>query len=811
MSTEIIEKQEFHLRNLLTRSVTLYPAKAQVVRDIPDITLKPGANQIEIYGITPTADEHSIKVDGKGAATITDMTVELIPNPDKYEELYPEESEDEASETEEENESETEKTERDSVVTVKLEKLETELGLNSEAMSASRNRLLLLDSLMGKVEKPDAEIIASSIEQYRIERKKIYEEQAELNILSAEIQKEIKEIKVREEKLAKPALKAKQKAWKVKQKTKQKAQEKKWKAKREKQEAKAKVYQERSRFWPKKVYKVVLSLDANSGFTPASSRRGSVDSLAKSPAIPIKEIGTQSSSNSNQISLRLEYVTSSASWAPHYDLIINSPSSSGTVVYRADFYNTTSETWKDCKVILSTSQTSFQGLGEDIPFMHPWHIRLQKVSRVDSDITYSALEKKVRAEQKKEATNKANVFNRSYLFGLEGEKTRGPDNMMPSLENNRMRLLPQQQAQQQAQQQTLFGSHALSEQPLAWQSSALVPPPPPPGANRSARFGAATTSFFGGAPKASFSQKRVGGLLADNADKGSDEEVDDENVEGRTIVPSEASLAFQESAWEESGLTATYEVPGLRTISPSPTARRHRITTIDLKDISLSYTCIPKLRTAAFLKASLKNTSHFTLLKGLAGLTLDGSFLGNTYLKRVSAGESLKLPLGVDPAIHVSYARPGVRKNIGSGLFNKEDSWVYTRSCTFTNSKTTSASPAYIMVIDQVPVSEDERLKVDILAPKGLSNEGDKVRAGEAVAAARLDSGSSSTRASTYSLDSVRGKDTSSKKETWGRAVATIKKAGEVGWEVWLEPGKSVRLVLEYETRFPASESVFSA
>jgi len=40
MAEEDVHKQEFVLRNLQTRSVTLYPTKAQVVRDINGITLK---------------------------------------------------------------------------------------------------------------------------------------------------------------------------------------------------------------------------------------------------------------------------------------------------------------------------------------------------------------------------------------------------------------------------------------------------------------------------------------------------------------------------------------------------------------------------------------------------------------------------------------------------------------------------------------------------------------------------------------------------------------------------------------------------
>jgi hypothetical protein len=40
MAEENIHKQEFHIRNLSTRSVTLYPSRAQVVRDIENVILK---------------------------------------------------------------------------------------------------------------------------------------------------------------------------------------------------------------------------------------------------------------------------------------------------------------------------------------------------------------------------------------------------------------------------------------------------------------------------------------------------------------------------------------------------------------------------------------------------------------------------------------------------------------------------------------------------------------------------------------------------------------------------------------------------
>lgn len=199
---------------------------------------------------------------------------------------------------------------------------------------------------------------------------------------------------------------------------------------------------------------------------------------------------------------------------------------------------------------------------------------------------------------------------------------------------------------------------------------------------------------------------------------------------------------------------------------------------------------VPKLRAAAFLKARLRNTSAITILKGATGLTLDGTFLGNTSLPRCSAGESFSLSLGVDPAVNVVYAKPIVRRS-ESGLFQKEGSCVYTRTITVTNTKANAAVEG--LVLDQVPVSEDERLKVDILHPKGLVAEGNSAKTGAAVVQGE---------------DLAKSARVDGKGGEWGKATARLRKGGEVAWEVKLNPGMGVRLALEYEARFPGHEVV---
>ena len=85
-------------------------------------------------------------------------------------------------------------------------------------------------------------------------------------------------------------------------------------------------------------------------------------------------------------------------------------------------------------------------------------------------------------------------------------------------------------------------------------------------------------------------------------------------------------------------------------------------------------------------------------------------------------------------------------------------------------------------MLDQIPVSEEERLRVEVLQPTGLRLEGDAVKTGTGVAGKGM--------------------------EKWGRATAVLRKGGEVAWEFKIEPGRSAKLVLEYEVKFPGSEIV---
>lgn len=718
-------------------------------------------------------DEDSIKVDGFGAATITDLSVDLLPNRESYEEIYPSDSEDDESDEEEEEDDELE-AEDDAVksVTQKLKTLGVQLLDEQEKINSAASRLKICEnygqSILNQNKLATSEL-ENAVKAYNIEREKIYLDHKSSTATAEAIQDQIKDLEKERAKLRKAAAKAQKKA--MAEKT--KLQMKKLRQKNELRKEKERIKAERNSFWPKKVYRVTISLEPST-LTPSSSRRGSIDSesavkLASSPAKELSESGV----SPGTVNISLSYITYSASWSPRYDLSLNTISCTGELEYSAVLRNNTSETWKDAKVILSTSQASFRGLADAIPTLQPWHVRLVKSGRNPEMALFSSYELK----EKQNDWSKSNLQMQKPRHELFGRDAYG--NVSTTDIHARFSQKPTSQAQQSnsyqpqanatwlgfGQNATVAGSSSLFGAPRS------VPPPP-------------------AAPLA------PAGPAWDRNDN--DESALEESALGLgddvTLAQAEQALTFDEGAWEESGMTTTYDVPALKTLAPSNSTIKHKIAKIHFNNISFSHIIIAKLRPVAFLKAQLQNRSKITLLKGPLGLTLDDSFLGQTTLPRCSSGETFSLSLGVDPTITVNYPKPTAKRS-QTGIFAKEDCNVFSRSVTITNTKPNSV--VSVNVLDQVPISEDERLKIEILEPRGLKLGGDSVRAGSGI-----------LRQVSTSNSTTTGRNSVPREIKWGTALATAKKSGEVIWKVQLNPGQGVKLPFEYEATFPSGEGI---
>lgn len=808
-----LHKQEFRVRDLPTRSVTLFPTRAQVVRDIKDVPLKPGSNEITIIGFTPTADEESIKVEGTGSAIITDITIELLPNRDIFQEIYPDsDSESEADDDDEDEDEQKTNTELAAVNDV-LRKYRDKVDHENEILTSVGDRLKYLDAYGKSLDKKRGVEIDAGLAKYRDEREKLYQERIYSLDRLVEVQKQIDKLEREAARLARIEAKEAEKANKAKakiQRAKDKVREKERRRRAEQQKEKARIRKEREQFWPKSVYTVRITLEA-SGFTPASSRRSSIASAADVKIMSEKVPADDAAGLTCDLSI--SYVTSSAFWSPSYDLALSTTTNTAMLCFDAQLTNMTSETWVNSKITLSTSQANFSGLQDDTPTLAPWRLRLAgRNAAWNPDDGVVSREERVQKQIWNTAQNAMHQQKpRANLFGIDSSSVQiqksGPNHglqdyqtqLMLLEQQNKKRLMMARQEQDQPQAQSQVGSGPAmmcsmdmventaniargggAPKGIAFASRAA---PPPPGqyrrsapAKKMAKFG----SFVGGAPGGGGDGGHDYDSFKHSPGEGSDEEEEDD---GQTMLEAVPEVSFQESSFEETGLTATYDLPNLKTLKPSSTQSKQRVARISFQNVVFSRTIVAKYKPAAYLKARLRNTSKLTLLKGSTGLTLDGTFMGRSTLPRCSAGDSFKMPLGVDPAIKVAYPKPDIKRST-TGVFTKGDNSVYTRTITLVNTRASQGQKAVeITVLDQVPVSEDEKLRVEVLHPRAMAVGGNGVATG---------------------LPGKEGKE----ELNWGRAVASLKKGGEVNWDVTLGAGKSVKLVLEYEMSLPTGERV---
>lgn len=119
----------------------------------------------------------------------------------------------------------------------------------------------------------------------------------------------------------------------------------------------------------------------------------------------------------------------------------------------------------------------------------------------------------------------------------------------------------------------------------------------------------------------------------------------------------------------------------------------------------------PHLVDHVYLKARLTNDWGFPLLPGRANLFLGPDFVGNTHLQYLAVGEETSVFLGVDEEVVVKRELVSEKADTG-GLLRRGTAWrEFAWRITVSNLKET---PAAVKVFDQLPVSRDPDVKVEL-------------------------------------------------------------------------------------------------
>lgn len=181
-------------------------------------------------------------------------------------------------------------------------------------------------------------------------------------------------------------------------------------------------------------------------------------------------------------------------------------------------------------------------------------------------------------------------------------------------------------------------------------------------------------------------------------------------------------VAVRQVATVDTGMTsASFNIDKPTSLASDGSQQKVTITDVDLAS-KLQYITVPKLAQAAYLQATSANDSDFPLLAGRLNIFMDNRFITTGSLKTIMPKEELKLDLGVDEGIAVTYKQLN-RFTEKTGLTSSYNKVTYEYLITVQNNKQT---PETIKVMDQVPIPQDENITVKLLSPNPRTIEQDK-------------------------------------------------------------------------------------
>jgi len=191
-------------------------------------------------------------------------------------------------------------------------------------------------------------------------------------------------------------------------------------------------------------------------------------------------------------------------------------------------------------------------------------------------------------------------------------------------------------------------------------------------------------------------------------------------------MPAPAQRAEEQQAMADiSGFQVTFKIPGRVSLGASEGAKSLRISSAEITP-ELAIRAAPVIDPTAFLEASFKQAEDAPLLPGRVAIYRDGAFVGRGKMDAAAKDETVHLGFGADDKVKIE--RSIVKRSEGSAGLIVATSRTDERSF-----KTTVRNghdfPIRIAIQDQLPVSENDEIQVEMLpatTPPTASNVNDK-------------------------------------------------------------------------------------
>lgn len=202
---------------------------------------------------------------------------------------------------------------------------------------------------------------------------------------------------------------------------------------------------------------------------------------------------------------------------------------------------------------------------------------------------------------------------------------------------------------------------------------------------------------------------------------GGDAEIDDDEPDFEETIgglPLEVRSADQLQAQVATALTQQSGTAHVFKIARSvdiPSDNSPHKTTIARDDLpcTFDYVCAPAINPVAHLRASITNTTPNSLLAGSSSIFLSGEYVGTTQIEATAPREAFKIFLGLDESLKIKYEQLERSVEKGALLQSNLRRLTYTYRITLHNYAT---FPRQVVLRDQLPVSQHERIKVRTLA-----------------------------------------------------------------------------------------------
>ncbi len=168
---------------------------------------------------------------------------------------------------------------------------------------------------------------------------------------------------------------------------------------------------------------------------------------------------------------------------------------------------------------------------------------------------------------------------------------------------------------------------------------------------------------------------------------------------------------------EDASTSVMFNLDGLHTISANNEEHKTSITQLQF-DAELKYLSVPKLSPTSYLTAKTINESSFPFMSGKTNIFLDNNFVSNSTMKFIAPKEEFECYLGIDQNIKIEHKLIKKYKK-EEGLLNKKTKIIYEYQTEITNNKATDCQ---ISLQDQIPVSQNKDIKVELINPKIKDN-----------------------------------------------------------------------------------------